>query len=148
MTIKISRWTVKTTWYALVVGQTLAHTLFPWTMAIPRGRKLILNEHWYQLVSTAHAQWEEHRRLQLTIKNGKVVGESYWCWRQLIVYFLWRLVENSYSWTEINISYKIFDLVQYPRHLALWSQIIDGKYYGVELPVNVREGASGWMKMA
>ena len=25
---------------------------------------------------------------------------------------------------------------------VLWSQIIDGKYYGVELPVYVREGAS------
>ena len=44
---------------------------------------------------------------------------------------------------KINISYKMFDLVQYPRHLVLWSQIIDGKYYGVEVLVYVRKGASG-----
>ena len=53
---------------------------------------------------------------------------------ETVDHFWFRLVKNSYSWTEINISYKIFDLVQYPRHLVLWSQIIDGKYYGVELP--------------
>ena len=39
-------------------------------------------------VSTAHAQWVGLRRLQLPIKNGKVVGESYRCWRQLITFGL------------------------------------------------------------
>ena len=65
-------------------------------------------------VSTAHAQWEGLRGLQLPIKNGKVVRESYRCWRQLItsgLFFMKVGVENSHSWTEINISYKIFDLV-------------------------------------
>ena len=34
--------------------------------------------------STAHAQWEGLRWLQLPVKNGKVVGLLYRCWRQLI----------------------------------------------------------------